>query len=185
MYNCQINFVSFKWRISKCWFWRHAIQWRSHQYQSRAITWINQFHLHWVEYALRDLNYDQSDYNALQCYNFSYNPIQLLIVLLSFTSFAVSPDEPADRLSVTLTLLLTAVAFKFVVSQSLPTISYLTLLVSINPPWSYYRLVKKEYHIILLPNQRECTVTCLPQILNATNYGVSDFQVHVQHNGML
>ncbi|XP_072021155.1 acetylcholine receptor subunit alpha-type acr-7-like [Amphiura filiformis] len=54
--------------------------------------------------------------------------IVLLIVVLSFTSFAVSPDEPANRLGVTLTLLLTAVAFKFVVSQSLPTISYLTIL---------------------------------------------------------
>ncbi|XP_071788742.1 gamma-aminobutyric acid receptor subunit beta-3-like isoform X1 [Asterias amurensis] len=54
--------------------------------------------------------------------------ILLMILLLCFTSFAVSADEPADRLSVTVTLLLTAVAFKYVVSQSLPTISYLTLL---------------------------------------------------------
>ena len=50
---------------------------------------------------------------------------------LSFCSFSVDISSPSDRLSVTLTLLLTAVAFKFVVSQSLPTISYLTLLVSI------------------------------------------------------
>ena len=57
---------------------------------------------------------------------------QLMILLLCFTSFAVSADEPADRLSVTVTLLLTAVAFKYVVSQSLPTISYLTLLVGFN-----------------------------------------------------
>ncbi|XP_038057953.1 gamma-aminobutyric acid receptor subunit beta-like [Patiria miniata] len=54
--------------------------------------------------------------------------ILMLILLLCFTCFAVSPEEPADRLSVTVTLLLTAVAFKYVVSQSLPTISYLTLL---------------------------------------------------------
>lgn len=51
-----------------------------------------------------------------------------LILGLSFTSFSVEADAPADRLSVTVTLLLTAVAFKFVVSSSLPTISYLTLL---------------------------------------------------------
>lgn len=54
--------------------------------------------------------------------------IIFLISLLSFCSFSVEISSPSDRLSVTLTLLLTAVAFKFVVSQSLPTISYLTLL---------------------------------------------------------
>ncbi|KXJ08495.1 ligand-gated ion channel 50 [Exaiptasia diaphana] len=54
--------------------------------------------------------------------------IVFLITALSFTSFSVPISESADRLSVTLTLLLTAIAFKFVVSQSLPTISYLTLL---------------------------------------------------------
>ncbi|XP_068681182.1 cys-loop ligand-gated ion channel-like [Montipora capricornis] len=54
--------------------------------------------------------------------------IIFLIDLLSFCSFSVDISSPSDRLSVTLTLLLTAVAFKFVVSQSLPTISYLTLL---------------------------------------------------------
>ncbi|XP_078691440.1 cys-loop ligand-gated ion channel-like isoform X1 [Branchiostoma floridae x Branchiostoma belcheri] len=54
--------------------------------------------------------------------------IMFLIMALSFTAFSVPPNEPADRLGVTLTLLLTSVAFKFVVTQSLPTISYLTLL---------------------------------------------------------
>ncbi|XP_032236006.2 cys-loop ligand-gated ion channel isoform X2 [Nematostella vectensis] len=54
--------------------------------------------------------------------------IMLLIGALAFASFSVDISAPADRLSVTLTLLLTAVAFKFVVSQSLPTISYLTIL---------------------------------------------------------
>ena len=54
---------------------------------------------------------------------------QGLIMILTFASLAVDPTEPADRLSVTLTLLLTSVAFKFVVSQNLPVISYVTLLV--------------------------------------------------------
>ncbi|XP_054751566.1 gamma-aminobutyric acid receptor subunit epsilon-like [Lytechinus pictus] len=54
--------------------------------------------------------------------------IMLLIVILTFTSFVVERGAPADRLSVTVTLLLTAVAFKYVVSQSLPLISYLTML---------------------------------------------------------
>ncbi|KAI8500090.1 hypothetical protein Bbelb_224070 [Branchiostoma belcheri] len=58
--------------------------------------------------------------------------IMFLIMALSFTAFSVPPNEPADRLGVTLTLLLTSVAFKFVVTQSLPTISYLTLLIARN-----------------------------------------------------
>lgn len=53
--------------------------------------------------------------------------IVLLIASLTFTTFAIEPDS-ADRLAVTITLFLTAVAFKFVVKQSLPTISYLTNL---------------------------------------------------------
>ncbi|XP_028408118.1 uncharacterized protein LOC114530711 [Dendronephthya gigantea] len=51
-----------------------------------------------------------------------------LIMSLTFCSFSVDVDSPEDRLSVTLTLLLTSVAFKFVVSQSLPNVSYLTCL---------------------------------------------------------
>ncbi|CAH1248298.1 CHRNA6 [Branchiostoma lanceolatum] len=54
--------------------------------------------------------------------------LMFLIMSLSFTAFSVSPDKPESRLSVSLTLLLTSVAFKFMISQNLPTISYLTLL---------------------------------------------------------
>jgi hypothetical protein len=52
--------------------------------------------------------------------------------LLSFLSFGILEDgtkmDTSSRLSITLTLLLTAVAYKFVVSSSLPQISYPTLL---------------------------------------------------------
>ena len=54
--------------------------------------------------------------------------MMFLISLLSFTTFFLSPDALGDRLGVILTLLLTAVTFKFVVSQSLPPVSYLTVL---------------------------------------------------------
>ena len=54
--------------------------------------------------------------------------MMFLISLLSFTTFFVKPENIGDRLSVILTLLLTAVTFKFVVSQSLPPVSYLTVL---------------------------------------------------------
>jgi hypothetical protein len=51
-----------------------------------------------------------------------------LLVNLSFTSFIIEPLELADRLDVTLTLLLTLVALKFVIVQYLPTTSYVTYL---------------------------------------------------------
>ncbi|CAK9008561.1 unnamed protein product [Durusdinium trenchii] len=51
-----------------------------------------------------------------------------LLSMLVFTSFAIPKEDLADRLSVTLTLVLTSVAFKYMVAQELPRISYLTLL---------------------------------------------------------
>ncbi|XP_052248474.1 uncharacterized protein LOC127856368 isoform X2 [Dreissena polymorpha] len=53
--------------------------------------------------------------------------IMLLINSLTFAAYAIEYTSP-DRLMVTITLFLTAVAFKLVVKQSLPTISYLTYL---------------------------------------------------------
>lgn len=47
---------------------------------------------------------------------------------LCLGAFAIDRKEYADRCSVVLTLLLTAVAFKFVVSDSMPKIPYLTVL---------------------------------------------------------
>ncbi|XP_052770756.1 gamma-aminobutyric acid receptor subunit beta-like [Mya arenaria] len=53
--------------------------------------------------------------------------IMLLIISLTFAAYSIE-FKTADRLTVTITLFLTAVAFKLVVKQSLPTISYLTYL---------------------------------------------------------
>ena len=55
---------------------------------------------------------------------------QFLICCLAFVTFAVKPELPQNRLQLSFTLVLTAVAFKFVVNQCLPKISYLTYLVS-------------------------------------------------------
>merc|ERR1712217_603469 len=55
-----------------------------------------------------------------------YFPLFLLTGML-FCSFAVEPGEAADRLSLTLTVVLASVAYKYIVSQDLPRISYLTL----------------------------------------------------------
>ncbi|CAG5120505.1 unnamed protein product, partial [Candidula unifasciata] len=51
-----------------------------------------------------------------------------LICSLSFITFSVEKDLPQNRLQLSFTLVLTAVAFKSVVNQSLPRISYLTYM---------------------------------------------------------
>lgn len=56
----------------------------------------------------------------------------MVLTYLAFLSFAVGLDggrlDTPDRLSITLTLLLTAVAYKFVVASAIPQVSYLTWL---------------------------------------------------------
>ncbi|XP_041375343.1 cys-loop ligand-gated ion channel-like [Gigantopelta aegis] len=54
--------------------------------------------------------------------------IMMLITLLAFATFAVSIEHTQNRLQLSFTLVLTGVAFKFVVNQSLPRISYLTYM---------------------------------------------------------
>lgn len=54
--------------------------------------------------------------------------IVLSIVSLSFTSFAMPPENVEGRLTINITLLLTAMAFKFVIAASLPVVAYLTPL---------------------------------------------------------
>ena len=51
-----------------------------------------------------------------------------LIVLLTGAQFQIAAEDVADRLSVSVTLLLTAVAFKLVTSTMTPAVAYLTLL---------------------------------------------------------
>eukprot|EP00040_Diaphanoeca_grandis_P043727 m.268906 g.268906 ORF g.268906 m.268906 type:complete len:485 (-) comp81239_c0_seq1:26-1480(-) len=50
------------------------------------------------------------------------------LVTLCFSAFSVELEDIADRMSIILTLLLTAVAFKFVIADSLPKLSYSTLM---------------------------------------------------------
>lgn len=56
----------------------------------------------------------------------------MILTYLSFVSFTIDSDGAkigtSDRLGVTLTLLLTAVAYKFAVASSLPKVSYITTL---------------------------------------------------------
>ena len=59
-----------------------------------------------------------------------YNVIVLLASISSvvFATFALEPNEIGERLSLILTLLLTSVAFKFVISDAVPKVSYMTVL---------------------------------------------------------
>ncbi|CDS42224.1 gamma aminobutyric acid receptor subunit [Echinococcus multilocularis] len=54
--------------------------------------------------------------------------IMFMISGLSFATFAVSPDKAELRLRLSFTLILTSVTFKYVITQSLPRISYLTYM---------------------------------------------------------
>ncbi|KAF7260988.1 hypothetical protein EG68_01796, partial [Paragonimus skrjabini miyazakii] len=54
--------------------------------------------------------------------------IMFMISSLSFATFAVSPDKAELRLRLSFTLILTSVTFKYVITQSLPKISYLTYM---------------------------------------------------------
>ncbi len=55
-------------------------------------------------------------------------------MILNVSVRGVPPDEFADRMSITMTLLLTSVAFKLVTSEWVPKIAYQTLL-------DYYNLL--------------------------------------------
>jgi len=55
--------------------------------------------------------------------------VQFMICSMAFCTFSVSSNFPQNRLQLSFILLLTNVSFKFVVNQSLPMISYLTILV--------------------------------------------------------
>eukprot|EP00823_Brevimastigomonas_motovehiculus_P000389 TRINITY_DN1047_c0_g1_i1.p1 TRINITY_DN1047_c0_g1~~TRINITY_DN1047_c0_g1_i1.p1 ORF type:complete len:348 (+),score=87.96 TRINITY_DN1047_c0_g1_i1:101-1144(+) len=63
-----------------------------------------------------------------ESYLWNVGVVTFIIVSLAFLAFCMRPEELSNRLAVTLTLLLTAVAFKLMVSDSLPKVAYLTLL---------------------------------------------------------
>jgi len=50
------------------------------------------------------------------------------ILLLSFTAFGVSVDDLPDRSSITMTMMLALVAFKFILADELPKVPYLTVM---------------------------------------------------------
>lgn len=95
-------------------------------FTSYPVDWLTENYLHVIIMSIMSyvlvLKYTINN-------DFSY--FQFFISALSFATFAVSPELPQNRLQLSFTLLLTSVAFKFVINQSLPKISYLTYMVSI------------------------------------------------------
>jgi hypothetical protein len=71
------------------------------------------------------------DLVAKRVYNYYLYNIALVVFLiasLSVLSFCIELEDLANRTSITLTLLLTSVAFKITLSEKLPNVAYLTLL---------------------------------------------------------
>lgn len=62
--------------------------------------------------------------------NYLYNIIipTAVLVSLAFTSFTVPLNEVADRASITLTLLLSIIAYKLIIKDELPKVNFLTLI---------------------------------------------------------
>mmetsp|Transcript_7568 Transcript_7568/g.14266 ORF Transcript_7568/g.14266 Transcript_7568/m.14266 type:complete len:650 (+) Transcript_7568:457-2406(+) len=54
--------------------------------------------------------------------------IFFLLEVLVFTAYGVQRDNIGDRMAINLTLVLTAVAFKYVVKEEIPNVPYLTIL---------------------------------------------------------
>ncbi len=77
-------------------------------------------------FSIYDINLHAMRHSAHYLYNVAL--IMCLITALTFTSYTVDANLPADRLAVTLTLLLTSVAMKYVVNSYVPQVAYLTLL---------------------------------------------------------
>jgi len=62
--------------------------------------------------------------------NYMYNIIvpTATLVSLAFCSFTVPVNEVADRASITLTLLLSIIAYKLIIKDELPKVNFLTLI---------------------------------------------------------
>lgn len=52
----------------------------------------------------------------------------LLIVIMSFLAFWINPSESGSRINVTVTAMLTLIAYRFVIATLLPKVSYMTRL---------------------------------------------------------
>ncbi|XP_005111291.2 cys-loop ligand-gated ion channel [Aplysia californica] len=114
-----------------------------HMVNKQSFVDEQEWHLYaHTECIRRELMIDQFDPNArrsaisVKCraarrpgyFIWNIFMVTFLICSLSFATFSVDKKHPQNRLQLSFTLVLTAVAFKSVVNQSLPRISYLTYM---------------------------------------------------------
>merc|ERR1719384_99722 len=97
----------------------------------RMISSITEYELlePWVDFSTSQPLSIRLRVNRMPAYYFG-NIIfpNFLIVAGCFSAFVIPRSDIADRLSVTVTLMLAAVAFRFIVSTMLPKVSYLTVM---------------------------------------------------------
>jgi hypothetical protein len=86
---------------------------------------ISRGHQHRIWY---DLHFKLTAVRRYQSYVWNMYFVAFLVSGLAFTTVAVDPVKFADRCSITIGLLLTIVALKFVISDQLPKLAYLTHL---------------------------------------------------------
>ena len=141
------------------------------------------------QYTFNDISYT----NTHRLYWTMYFTFQFFISALSFATFAVSPELPQNRLQLSFTLLLTSVAFKFVINQSLPKISYLTYMVSlISVQWASMTRVELLlmllfawfiHRFILVQWNFVCGDTCMlkPLMLHLHSMAFMDFFFRNDH----
>ena len=125
----------------------HAIEFRLQQNSSR--TWdlfdltlcVVQFKkaaLIMSEWSLQKPNVNKTNHKTSEIvlrvsresgfYSQNVIGVKCCLSILGFTVFALSSDSLADRINTILTLILTAVAFKFAISDSMPKVGYNTLM---------------------------------------------------------
>ncbi|CAH8487703.1 unnamed protein product [Schistosoma margrebowiei] len=97
--------------------------------------------------------------------------IMFFITGLSFATFAVPPERPENRLQLSFTLFLTSVAFKFVINQSLPKISYLTYMDKYVLMSLAILCVVSVWHAVvtLIPSDAEFEQLTTKNLLRSTN----------------
>nr|CAH8832819.1 unnamed protein product [Trichobilharzia regenti] len=97
--------------------------------------------------------------------------IMFFITGLSFATFAVPPERPENRLQLSFTLFLTSVAFKFVINQSLPKISYLTYMDKYVLMSLAILCVVSVWHAVvtLIPNDAEFEQLTTKNLLKSTD----------------
>jgi len=127
--------------------------------------------------AQRDPNY----------YLMNYILVMFFVVLSNVSCIAMDPaDATGDRLAVSTTLLLTSVAFKFVLAESLPQVGYQTWMDMYIMGGFIYLMVGALWNIVCTPrflcmghimNQNEQAAQCMEDSLAGANAADAWFQL--------